>query len=75
MEARELIVPMRRPAVFFDRDGVLNLAIALLLGTTVMTTEASAQPRWWYNGYNHCYTPVGRAPMHDGAAPAQVFTL
>jgi hypothetical protein len=35
---------------------VISALVALLLGAAVMSTEASAQPRCWYNGYNHCYT-------------------
>ena len=26
------------------------------IGTAVMSKDASAQPRCWYNGYNHCYS-------------------
>jgi hypothetical protein len=33
---------------------VMSALVALLLGTAVMSTDASAQPRCWYHGYNHC---------------------
>jgi hypothetical protein len=35
---------------------VLSTLAALVLGTAVMSTDASAQPRCWYSGYNHCYS-------------------
>ena len=35
---------------------VMSALIALLLAAAVMSTDASAQPRCWYNGYNHCYS-------------------
>ena len=38
---------------------VLPAITALILGTAVMTTSASAQPHCWWHGVNHCY------PHHD----------
>jgi hypothetical protein len=38
---------------------VISAVVALALGTAVMSTDASAQPRCWYNGYNHCYNGHG----------------
>jgi hypothetical protein len=34
---------------------VLSAVTALVLGTAVMTTSASAQPHCWWHGVNHCY--------------------
>ena len=34
---------------------VLSALAALVLGTAVLSTDASAQPRCWWNGVNHCY--------------------
>lgn len=33
---------------------VLSAITALVIGTAVMTTSASAQPHCWWNGVNHC---------------------
>jgi len=33
----------------------LSAITALVLGTAMLTTSASAQPRCWWNGVNHCY--------------------
>jgi hypothetical protein len=38
---------------------VVPAITALVLGTAVMTTSASAQPHCWWHGVNHCY------PHHD----------
>ena len=52
---------------------VMSALVALLLGAAVTSTDALAQPRCWYNGYNHCYnghewrhTPIGTATMIVG---------
>jgi hypothetical protein len=34
---------------------VLSTITPLVLGSAVITTSASAQPRCWWHGVNHCY--------------------
>jgi hypothetical protein len=34
---------------------VLSALAAFVLGTAVLSIDASAQPRCWWNGVNHCY--------------------
>ena len=34
---------------------VLSVLAALVLGTAVLSTDASAQECCWWNGVNHCY--------------------
>jgi hypothetical protein len=38
---------------------VLSALAALVLGAAVMSTDAAAQPRCWWNGVNHCYNNHG----------------